>query len=304
MSAPAAARGSTATAARTLHGEPVRFAGGLHELGSGAYAWLQPNGDWSESNAGLIVGDGASALIDTTWDLPLTRRLLGDTASATTGAPITHLILTHADGDHVHGAQLLPAATCIAAEAALGELAHEDPGGLQRSRLGAGLLARVGIGAPRRFGAYVRWMMEPFDFSGITIRMPDRTFAGALDLEVGGRHLRLQHLGPAHTAGDVIVHLPDAGTIFAGDLLFTGVTPNRWSGEFDGWRRALDRIAELAPTTIAPGHGPVSDLTDLERLDRYFAWLQRQAVDLLNARLSVDEAAFRIVTSDEFRAAP
>lgn len=80
--------------ARTLHGAAARFAGGLTEVASGAYAWLQPNGDWSESNAGLIVGDGASALIDTTWDLRGTHRLLRDVAPVTAQAPIGHLLLT------------------------------------------------------------------------------------------------------------------------------------------------------------------------------------------------------------------
>ena len=52
----------------TLSGEPARFAGGLHDVGSGVYAWLQPNGGLGEANAGLIVGDGESAVIDTLWD--------------------------------------------------------------------------------------------------------------------------------------------------------------------------------------------------------------------------------------------
>ncbi len=101
-----------------------------------------------------------------------TRRLLADIAAETAAAPVSHLLLTHADGDHVNGAQLLPQARLVAARAALHELDHEDPAALHRSRLGAGLLGRVGIGAPRRFGAYVRWMMEPFDFRGITTARP------------------------------------------------------------------------------------------------------------------------------------
>lgn len=304
MSAPAVASTEGSAEERTLHGAPAQFAGGLREVAPGIHAWMLPNGSWSENNCGLVVGDGASMLIDTTWDLRFTRRLLDDVRTATASAPITHLLVTHADGDHVNGAQLLPDATLIAAEAALDELGHEHPGGLHRSRLGAGLLARVGIGAPRRFGAYVHGMMEPFDFRGIRIRQPDRTFRGSLELEVGGWDLRLVHLGPAHTAGDTIVHVPDASTLFAGDLLFTGVTPNSWSGDFDGWRRALDAIAALEPEAIVPGHGPVSDLDDVDRLDRYFSWLQRHATQLLAAGFSVDETALKLTTSDEFRAAP
>src|SRR3954452_2564230 len=57
----------------TLFGQPAAFEGGLHEVAAGTFAWLQPNGDLGESNAGLIVGAGASTLVDTLWDVPLTR---------------------------------------------------------------------------------------------------------------------------------------------------------------------------------------------------------------------------------------
>lgn len=288
----------------TLHGASRAYTGGLVEVAAGAYAWLHPNGDWGESNAGLIVGDRSSALIDTTWDLPLTRQLLADTADATAEAPIKHLLLTHADGDHAFGAELLHGAELIASHEAAEELAHEHPAELRRSQLGAQLLARAGLGAPRRFGAYVSWMLGPFDFRGITVRRPDRTFHDTLDLSVGERAVRLRRLGPAHTAGDTIIHLPDTRTVFAGDLLFTGVTPNGWAGDIDGWRAALEHIATLAPAAIVPGHGPVSDLDDVERLDHYWAWIQERGSALLAAGHSVDETAFRLVCSDDFRAAP
>jgi cyclase len=51
-----------------LHPGSVRFEGGLTEVGPGLYAWLQPNGLFGESNAGLVVADGASLLVDTLWD--------------------------------------------------------------------------------------------------------------------------------------------------------------------------------------------------------------------------------------------
>jgi glyoxylase-like metal-dependent hydrolase (beta-lactamase superfamily II) len=301
MTAPAAAE---AAGAATLHGAAPTFASGLVEVAPGAYAWLHPNGDWGESNAGLIVGDRASALIDTAWDLRLTRRLLGDVEAVTTDAPIRHLLLTHADGDHAFGAELVHGAELIASREAAAELAHEHPGALHRSALGARLLARVGLGAPRRFGAYVHWMLGAFDFRGITVRRPDRTFHDTLELTVGGRVVRLRRLGPAHTAGDTIVHLPETRTVFAGDLLFSGVTPNGWAGEIDRWREAIAEIAALAPAAIVPGHGPVSDLADLERLDRYWAWIQERGAALLAAGHSVDETAYRLVTSEEFAAAP
>ncbi|WP_407285344.1 MBL fold metallo-hydrolase [Streptomyces sp. BP-8] len=57
-----------------------------------------------------------------------------------------------------------------------------------------------------------------------------QTFERRLTLDVGGREVRLLNLGPAHTEADTVVHVPDAGVLFAGDLLFIGCTPIVWSG--------------------------------------------------------------------------
>ena len=64
---------------------------GLHELGDGCLAYLQPDGSWGWSNAGLVVGDGASLLVDTLFDLPLTRRMLD--AMTPHDRRIVHMVL-------------------------------------------------------------------------------------------------------------------------------------------------------------------------------------------------------------------
>jgi cyclase len=287
----------------TLHGTPARFTGGMTQVAHNTWAWLQPNGDWSESNAGLIAGEGSAALIDTAWDLSLTRRIL-DAAERVTSAPIEKLIVTHADGDHIYGCQLLPNAQMIAAAEAVREIEEENPRGMQLSHLGCRLLRTVGIGPLRRFGAFVAAMFDPFDFRNITVRMPDTTFRGQMDLDIGGRAIELRHLGPAHTAGDAIVRVADVETVFAGDLVFIGVTPNSWTGPVAGLRRALDAIMRLSPRIVVPGHGPVTDVAGVAELDRYWSWLEREALRLLNAGHSVDETAERIVLGDGFAAEP
>ena len=79
---------------------------GLQELGDGCHAYLQPDGGWGWSNAGLIVGDGASLLVDTLFDLRLTAAMLDAMAPITAAAPIATLVNTHANGDHCYGNQL------------------------------------------------------------------------------------------------------------------------------------------------------------------------------------------------------
>jgi cyclase len=54
----------------------VAYERGLHELGDGLYVYLQPDGGWGWSNAGLITAGGTSLLVDTLFDLTLTRTML------------------------------------------------------------------------------------------------------------------------------------------------------------------------------------------------------------------------------------
>ena len=76
---------------------------GLRELGDGCFAYLQRNGGWGWSNAGLIVGDGQSLLVDTLFDLDLTATMLDAMSAATATAPVDTVVNTHANGDHCYG---------------------------------------------------------------------------------------------------------------------------------------------------------------------------------------------------------
>ncbi|MEN9821851.1 MAG: hypothetical protein RLZ04_277, partial [Actinomycetota bacterium] len=95
---------------------------GIHELGDGCLAYLQPDGSWGWSNAGLIVGDGASLLVDTLFDLRLTGEMLDAMRAFTRTAPIGTLVNTHANGDHCYGNQLVDGAEIIASAATAHEM--------------------------------------------------------------------------------------------------------------------------------------------------------------------------------------
>ena len=86
---------------------------GLHELGDSCFAYLQPDGGWGWSNAGLVVGDGSSLLVDTLFDLKLTQSMLDAMASTVRTAPIGTVVNTHANGDHCYGNQLVSHADII-----------------------------------------------------------------------------------------------------------------------------------------------------------------------------------------------
>ncbi len=303
---------------RTLFGKSARFEGGLHGVAPGVLAWLQPNGEWGESNAGVVVGDGEALLVDTLWDPILTRRML-DAVQARVGAPISMLVNTHSDGDHVWGNQLLDGVEIVSSRAASESIREEPPAGLQRLKALAprlrwvGGLPLPGVGSVRlpllgrvplrELGAYVERMLAPFDFSVVRLTVPTREFDGELTLEVGGREVRLVEVGPAHTAGDLVVHVPDARVVLAGDILFVGVAPVMWAGPTTRWIEALEGILLLEPEVIIPGHGPVSGRAEVVMLRDYLAWVDAAARRRLAAGRSVAETARELVLSDEYTSA-
>src|SRR3954471_15162724 len=82
---------------------------GLHELGDGLYAYLQPDGGWGWSNAGLVTAGGTSMLVDTLFDLRCARAMFDDLRAITAEHPIDAAMNTHGNGDHCFGNELLPA---------------------------------------------------------------------------------------------------------------------------------------------------------------------------------------------------
>ena len=290
-----------------LHLEAPRFQGGLSEIAPGVHAWLQPNGLLGESNAALVVGDGASLLVDTLWDLRLTRRMLAAIAPLTANAPIATLVNSHSDGDHWWGNQELEGIPIVATAAAAAVMATQSPAEMKRFGALARALRLAGslpLPYPRRgdvatIAAYTGEALEPFAFDAVRLVPPTRTFAGELDLDVGGRDVRLIEVGPAHTPGDLVAWVPDAKVAIAADILFIGVSPIMWAGPVEGWIAALERLLDLGAERFVPGHGPVCGAAEVQRLIDYWRWLDAAARAHLGAGRSAAAAARDLVFGDE-----
>src|SRR5712671_1546659 len=97
---------------------------GLHDLGNGCYAYLQPDGSWGWSNAGFVTDGGEALLVDTLFDLRLTREMLAAIRKAEPAATIGTLVNTHSNGDHTFGNQLVAGAEIIASKACAEEMIH------------------------------------------------------------------------------------------------------------------------------------------------------------------------------------
>jgi cyclase len=261
----------------------VAYEKGLHELGDGLFAYLQPDGGWGWSNAGLITADGASLLVDTLYDLHLTREMLDSMAPTLERNPLEAALNTHANPDHCFGNELLPTATEIYASArSAAEMSEISPAMLHALKSAPGM--------PPEVAEFVHHAFGPFDFEGITVRMPSRTFDGRLDLEIAGREVSFIELGPAHTGGDTIVHVPDASAVFTGDLLFIEGTPVVWAS-LSNWIAACDRILELDARVLVPGHGPVTDASGVRDVGRYLRFVRDEARQRFLAGLEPADAA-------------
>ncbi|MEC9369421.1 MAG: MBL fold metallo-hydrolase, partial [Pseudomonadota bacterium] len=291
-------------ARRTRFGETPRYQEGLYAVGDRTYAWMVPNGSWGESNAGLVIGDGQSLLIDTLWDPRLTSDMLRTMEPLTRDAPISSLVNTHADGDHFWGNQLLPGVDSITSEAARAEMDEHKPATMLKfGRLGAAL-KRMPMRRARRPGQYFSAMCAPYAFNEVKHTPARRGFKGRHELTVGGRKVTLIEVGPAHTKGDLIVHVPDAGVVFTGDVLFIGSTPVMWAGPLSNWLAALDLIDGLGADVIIPGHGPVTGSEGVRQVRDYWDYARREIGERHDAGMPPHKAARDLVLSEGFRRSP
>jgi glyoxylase-like metal-dependent hydrolase (beta-lactamase superfamily II) len=264
----------------------VPYEKGLHELGDGLFAYLQPDGGWGWSNAGLITAGGTSLLIDTLYDLHLTREMLAAMASVLDRHPLDAAVNTHANPDHCFGNELLPSTTEIYASKTTAEEIGAVPPSLLHTLKSATDL-------PKELSDFVAHAFGPFDFEGITVRPPSRTFEGRLELSVGDRPIELIELGPAHTGGDTVIHVPDAAVVFTGDLLFIDGTPIVWAN-LGNWIAACDRILELGATTLVPGHGPVTTGQGVRDVQGYLTFVRDEARKCFDAGITPEAAADEI----------
>jgi cyclase len=265
---------------------------GLTDLGNGTFAYLQPDGSWGWSNAGLITDGDQSLLVDTLFDLHLTRDMLASMRNAApkAAAQIGTLVNTHHNGDHCYGNECVHGAEIIASAHAAEEMKREQP-----TLLAGFLKAAPGLGLT---GEYLKHCFGAFDFEGITPTLPTTTFSGRLRRQVGNKTVELIEVGPAHTGGDILVHVPSDRTVFTGDILFIEGTPIMWAGPVGNWIEACDSIIALDCETIVPGHGPVTDKRGVKAVQSYLGYIRDEARKRYDAGLSARDAAHDIALGD------
>ena len=200
-------------------------------LGPGLYAYTAEG----DPSSGIVVGDDSVMVIDAQPTPAMAQELIGRVARVT-DKPIKYVLLSHYHASRSLGASAYKDATILASDTTRGLVAER---GKQDMECEIGRF-------PRLFGAAE-------SIPGLT--WPTLTFPDELSVWLGRREVRIIHIGRGHTAGDVIAVVPDAGVVFAGDLVEYSTANYCGDAHFNDWPATLDRLAELQANAMVPGRG-------------------------------------------------
>ena len=202
-----------------------------------------------DPNTGVIIGDDAVMIVDA----QATPRLAGkviEKIRTVTDKPIRYVVLTH-----YHAVRVLGASAYGADETIMSDTAR------------AMVVERGQEDWDSEFGRFPRLFQGHESIPGLT--WPTQTFSESMTLYLGRRRVDLMHLGRAHTAGDIVAHVPDANVMFTGDIVEYHSACYCGDGHFNDWPRTLEAIRSFDLDAIAPGRGDAlvgSDMVD-EALD-------------------------------------
>jgi glyoxylase-like metal-dependent hydrolase (beta-lactamase superfamily II) len=212
-------------------------------------------------NIGIVGGTDAVLVVDTGMGPGNAEKVVRFALDHARGRRL-FLTTTHYHPEHAFGAQSFAGvATWIVNRGQADELAAKAPGYLEMFRALGEPVAR--------------------QLDGVTLVEPDVVHDGAHELDLGGRTVSLRQTRRAHTRGDHVVAVPDAGVLFAGDLVEAGqfsIFP--WFPPHDtdvsglGWIEVVRALREQNPAVVVPGHGAVGDAGRLADVQDYLEWLR------------------------------
>lgn len=194
------------------------------------------------ANAGFVITDEGVVVFDALGTPGLGAAMI-DKIRELTELPITHVVVSHYHADHVYGLQAfreLTEAKVIAQEASHVYINSPD--------------------ADERL-AQRKQALSPWVDDDTRLVAPDVTFEEGMTLESGDYRFNIVHAGPAHAPDDSLMMVEPAGVLFSGDIIQNDRVPYLASSEVDtgNWMRAIERVRDLNPKILIPGHGKASE---------------------------------------------
>ncbi|WP_028957136.1 MBL fold metallo-hydrolase [Sulfitobacter sp. 20_GPM-1509m] len=201
------------------------------EVGEGLYAFTAEG----DPNSGVIIGDDSVMIVEAQATPRLANKVI-DCVRSVTDKPISHVVLTHYHAVRVLGASAFDAGQIIMSETARGMVAERGQEDWDSE-----------------FQRFPRLFEGHESIPGLT--WPTTTFKDKMTVYLGNRRVDLMHLGRAHTAGDIVAHVPDQNVMFTGDIVEYHSACYCGDGYFGDWGTTLDNIKAYGVDAIAPGRG-------------------------------------------------
>lgn len=229
---------------------------------------------WCDVNV-TAVGSGAGLLVVDSFGSAAAGRELVEALRGLGAGDVVAVVNTHAHFDHVLGNAAL--------REAYGPVpvhGHED------------LAAEAAARDPRQDPALADDPRREEALASDLV-LPDHTFSSMSFVDLGDRFVELVHPGPAHTGADVVVRVPDADVVVAGDLVEESAPPSYGPDSHPlGWPVALDLLAGMltAGTVVVPGHGAVVDREFVAHQRAETGVVAETLRDLVARHVPVDQA--------------
>lgn len=258
----------------------------VRQVAPGVYLFVAPHEEATPDNLGAIgnlgfvVGEESVAVIDTGGCARAGQRLR-ETVRSVTGLPVRFVINTHVHPDHIFG------------NAAF---AGDSPQFIGHRNLPRAMAERG--------GHYLQRLQDEMGTvaDGTEVIPPTQTVDDMVEIDLGGRVLRLAAHRPAHTDSDLTVFDPASGVLWAGDLLFVDRIPVV-DGSLKGWLAELAALRDAGASLIIPGHGgPVApDDPALDDIQRYLGTLLREIRTLIAKGGTMEQAVRTVGLSERGR---
>ncbi|WP_299892328.1 MBL fold metallo-hydrolase [uncultured Ruegeria sp.] len=201
------------------------------EVGDGLYAFTAEG----DPNSGVIIGDDSVMIVEAQATPRLANKVI-ECVRSVTDKPITHVALTH-----YHAVRVLGASAFGAQQILMSDMAR------------AMVVERGQEDWDSEFQRFPRLFQGHESIPGLT--WPTTTFSDTMTVYLGDRRVNLMHLGRAHTAGDIVIHVPDQNVMFTGDIVEYHSACYCGDGHFGDWGDTLDEIKWFDVDAIAPGRG-------------------------------------------------